>query len=111
KARIFVDIRPEMTGLDTYDRRTLDDRVMTAIRSGCRVTGGQLAAGFWLTHGNAGWSGAALAGALYDGARHCQAAALSLDPLLASRDGCDQRAGDIIRWGLRTGFLTAADNS
>src|SRR5699024_6091805 len=65
KARIFIDIQPEMHGLETRDRGTLDAELMTAIRGGCRVTGGQLAAGFWLarTATDAAWSAATLAGA------------------------------------------------
>jgi hypothetical protein len=48
RARIFIDIQPELSGLERLSRRAFDDRVTAPIWSGCRVTGSQLVASFLL---------------------------------------------------------------
>lgn len=106
-ARIFVDIHPELTGLAGLSRRALDERTMAAIRSGCRVTGAQLVAGFLLFHPGDAWPEAAMIEHVYAAARRCHEAAIPIDPCLLERRSCELRARDLLAWGARTRFLAA----
>lgn len=108
-ARIFVDIQPELTGLGGLARRGLDERVMAAVRSGCRVTGAQLAAGF-LLYQPAGerWSETAMIEHVHGAARRCRDAVIPIDPCLPERRTCELRTREILAWGRRAGFLAPA---
>lgn len=107
KPRIFVDIQLEIDDPGGLDRRALDSQIMAAIRSGCRVTGAQLAASFLLRLDSItdSWTPAALARDLADAAQTCKAEMLALDPQLLTSQDCETRARDFIKWGLRTSFL------
>lgn len=109
-ARIFVDIRPELACLDRLPRRMLDQRIMAAIRSGCRVTVGQLIAGFLLfyTSPRDTWPEAAAIEHVYAAAQRCRDATIPIDPCLLGREGCERRTRDVLAWGVRARFLAAA---
>lgn len=110
-ARIFVDIHPEMTELHGLARQQLDQCVMTTLRAGCRVTGGQIAAGFFLFHlsRDDNWTDVGFMSHLREAARACHSAGFSLDPVLLEQQGCDKRARDILAWAIRAGLLSSDD--
>jgi 1-acyl-sn-glycerol-3-phosphate acyltransferase len=110
--RIFIDIQPELIGLERLSRRVLDDRVTASIWSGCRVTGSQLVAGFLLSHLSPGdvWSEKAIIKHVYAAAQRCQEAEIPLDPCLRNQQTCELRTRDILAWGCRTRFLTSEGN-
>lgn len=106
-ARIFVDIQPELTGLARLSRRVLDNRIMSSIHAGCRVTGSQLVAGFLLSRPHIGdaWSEAALIQHVQGAAQRCHERSIPLDPCLRDPKTCEWRTRDILAWGRRAGFI------
>lgn len=110
--RIFIDVQPELSELDGVPRRVLDNRVMASIRSGCRVTAGQLCAGFLLFHPAPGdaWHETAIIRHVHAAARRCRDAAIPIDPCLLDQQSCEHRTRDLLAWGRCTRFLTSAKN-
>jgi hypothetical protein len=110
--RIFIDIQPELAGLERLSRRVLDDRVTASIWSGCRVTGSQLVAGFLLSRPSPGddWSEIEIIKHVYAAAQRCYEAAIPMDPCLQNQQSCELRTRDILAWGRRTRFLISERN-
>lgn len=112
KTRTFVDIQPEMTDLKEKSRDSIDQSVMTAIRAGCRITGGQLSAGFFLFHSNPenDWTGTTFVNHIHTAVQNCETAGLPMDPCLLARDDREERARDILKWGVETAFIERRGN-
>ncbi|CAH9019005.1 hypothetical protein [Candidatus Nitrosacidococcus sp. I8] len=108
KQRIFIDIQPELSGLEKLSKHIIDEQVTRSVWAGCRVTGSQLAFGFLhLNYFNSKnyWSELEMFEHVYAAAQRCHQGKIPIDPCLENKESCRLRILDILSWGRQQKFF------